>query len=124
MSEYGEAHTVSRLIGAPAGYVGHEKGGLLSEAIKKHPHSVLLLDEIEKAHPELLNILLQVMDNATITDNNGYQSGLSKCYHHYDFQFRGKKCQCDGIYKRFYISTQIKQSKTFSHQNLEIDSMK
>ncbi len=73
MSEYGEAHTVSRLIGAPAGYVGHEKGGLLSEAIKKHPHSVLLLDEIEKAHPELLNILLQVMDNATITDNNGYK---------------------------------------------------
>jgi ATP-dependent Clp protease ATP-binding subunit ClpA len=73
MSEYGEAHTVSRLIGAPAGYVGHEKGGLLSEAIKKHPHCVLLLDEIEKAHPELLNILLQVMDNATITDNNGYK---------------------------------------------------
>ncbi len=73
MSEYGEAHTVSRLIGAPAGYVGHEKGGLLSEAIKKHPHSVLLLDEIEKAHPELLNILLQVMDNAIITDNNGYK---------------------------------------------------
>jgi len=73
MSEYGEAHTVSRLIGAPAGYVGHEKGGLLSEAIKKHPHCVLLLDEIEKAHPELLNILLQVMDNATLTDNNGYK---------------------------------------------------
>ncbi|MBI3873468.1 MAG: AAA family ATPase [Arcobacter sp.] len=73
MSEYGEAHTVSKLIGAPAGYIGHEKGGLLSEAIKKHPHSVLLLDEIEKAHPDLLNVLLQVMDNATITDNNGYK---------------------------------------------------
>ncbi|MGB5867378.1 MAG: ATP-dependent Clp protease ATP-binding subunit ClpA [Arcobacteraceae bacterium] len=71
MSEYGEAHTVSRLIGAPAGYVGHEKGGLLTEAIKKHPHTVLLLDEIEKAHPDLMSLLLQVMDNATLTDNNG-----------------------------------------------------
>jgi len=73
MSEYGEAHTVSRLIGAPAGYVGHEKGGLLTEAIKKHPHTVLLLDEIEKAHPDLMSLLLQVMDNAILTDNNGTQ---------------------------------------------------
>jgi ATP-dependent Clp protease ATP-binding subunit ClpA len=71
MSEYGEAHTVSRLIGAPAGYVGYEKGGLLTESIKKHPHTVLLLDEIEKAHPDLMSLLLQVMDNATLTDNNG-----------------------------------------------------
>lgn len=71
MSEYGEAHTVSRLIGAPAGYVGYEKGGLLTEAIRKHPHTVLLLDEIEKAHPDLMSLLLQVMDNATLTDNNG-----------------------------------------------------
>jgi len=71
MSEYGEAHTVSRLIGAPAGYVGYEKGGLLTEAIKKHPHTVLLLDEIEKAHPDLMSLLLQVMDNAELTDNNG-----------------------------------------------------
>ena len=71
MSEYSEAHTVSRLIGAPAGYVGHEKGGLLTEAIKKHPHTVLLLDEIEKAHPDLMSLLLQVMDNAILTDNNG-----------------------------------------------------
>ena len=74
MSEYSEAHTISRLIGAPAGYVGHDKGGLLTESIKKHPHSVLLLDEIEKAHPELMNILLQVMDNATLTDNNGVKT--------------------------------------------------
>jgi ATP-dependent Clp protease ATP-binding subunit ClpA len=74
MSEYGEAHTISRLIGAPAGYVGYEKGGLLTEAIKKHPHSVLLLDEIEKAHPDLMSLLLQVMDNATLTDNNGVKS--------------------------------------------------
>ena len=71
MSEYGEAHTVSRLIGAPAGYVGYEKGGLLTESIKKHPYTVLLLDEIEKAHPDLMSLLLQVMDNATLTDNNG-----------------------------------------------------
>ncbi|MEA2049895.1 MAG: ATP-dependent Clp protease ATP-binding subunit [Campylobacterota bacterium] len=71
MSEYGEAHTISRLIGAPAGYVGYEKGGLLTESIKKHPHTVLLLDEIEKAHPDLMSLLLQVMDNATLTDNNG-----------------------------------------------------
>ena len=71
MSEYGEAHTVSRLIGAPAGYVGYDKGGLLTEAIRKHPHTVLLLDEIEKAHPDLMSLLLQVMDNATLTDNNG-----------------------------------------------------
>ncbi len=74
MSEYGEAHTISRLIGAPAGYVGYEKGGLLTEAIKKHPHTVLLLDEIEKAHPDLMSLLLQVMDNATLTDNNGTKS--------------------------------------------------
>jgi len=71
MSEYMEPHTVSRLIGAPAGYVGFEKGGLLTEAIRKHPHCVLLLDEIEKAHPDLMSLLLQVMDNAELTDNNG-----------------------------------------------------
>lgn len=71
MSEYMEAHTISRLIGAPAGYVGFENGGLLTEAIRKHPHCVLLLDEIEKAHPDLMSLLLQVMDNAELTDNNG-----------------------------------------------------
>lgn len=71
MSEYMEPHTISRLIGAPAGYVGFEKGGLLTEAIRKHPHCVLLLDEIEKAHPDLMSLLLQVMDNASLTDNNG-----------------------------------------------------
>lgn len=77
MSEYMEAHTISRLIGAPAGYVGFEKGGLLTEAIRKHPHCVLLLDEIEKAHPDLMSILLQVMDNAKLTDNNGNISSFS-----------------------------------------------
>jgi ATP-dependent Clp protease ATP-binding subunit ClpA len=71
MSEYMERHTVSRLIGAPPGYVGYEQGGLLTEAIIKHPHAVVLLDEIEKAHPDVFNLLLQVMDNGTLTDNNG-----------------------------------------------------
>ncbi|HUH41798.1 MAG TPA: ATP-dependent Clp protease ATP-binding subunit ClpA [Sulfurimonas sp.] len=76
MSEYMEKHALSRLIGAPPGYVGYEQGGLLTEAIKKHPYTVLLLDEIEKAHPDLVNILLQIMDNATLTDNNGYKANF------------------------------------------------
>jgi MoxR-like ATPase len=71
MSEYMERHAVSRLIGAPPGYVGFDQGGLLTEAITKKPHSVLLLDEIEKAHPDVFNVLLQVMDHGTLTDNNG-----------------------------------------------------
>jgi ATP-dependent Clp protease ATP-binding subunit ClpA len=71
MSEYMERHTVSRLIGAPPGYVGFDQGGLLTEAVTKHPYSVILLDEIEKAHPEVFNLLLQVMDHGTLTDNNG-----------------------------------------------------
>jgi ATP-dependent Clp protease ATP-binding subunit ClpA len=71
MSEYMERHTVSRLIGAPPGYVGFDQGGLLTDAVTKHPHAVVLLDEIEKAHPEVFNLLLQVMDHGTLTDNNG-----------------------------------------------------
>jgi len=71
MSEYMERHAVSRLIGAPPGYVGFDQGGLLTEAIAKKPHAVLLLDEIEKAHPDIFNVLLQVMDHGTLTDNNG-----------------------------------------------------
>jgi ATP-dependent Clp protease ATP-binding subunit ClpA len=71
MSEYAESHTVSRLIGAPPGYVGFDQGGLLTDAINRTPYAVLVLDEIEKAHPNLFNILLQVMDHATLTDNNG-----------------------------------------------------
>ncbi|MDX2020268.1 MAG: AAA family ATPase, partial [Deltaproteobacteria bacterium] len=74
MSEYMERHTVSRLIGAPPGYVGFDQGGLLTDAIHKTPHTVLLLDEIEKAHPDLFNILLQVMDHGSLTDNNGRKS--------------------------------------------------
>jgi ATP-dependent Clp protease ATP-binding subunit ClpA len=71
MSEYMEKHTVARLIGAPPGYVGFDQAGLLTDAIRKNPYSVLLLDEIEKAHPDIFSILLQVMDYATLTDNNG-----------------------------------------------------
>ena len=78
MSEYMEKHTVARLIGAPPGYVGFDQGGLLTEAIRKHPYCVLLLDEIEKAHPDLFSILLQVMDYATLTDNTGKQAD----FHH------------------------------------------
>lgn len=71
MSEYAEKHTVAKLIGSPAGYVGYEEGGILTETIRKHPHSVLLLDEMEKAHSDVFNVLLQVMDYATLTDNQG-----------------------------------------------------
>jgi len=74
MSEYMEKHTVSRLIGAPPGYVGFDQGGLLTDAVRKNPHCVVLLDEIEKAHPDIFNILLQVMDRATLTDNNGREA--------------------------------------------------
>src|SRR5260221_337300 len=71
MSEYMERHTVSRLIGAPPGYVGYDEGGLLTEAVNKTPHSIVLLDEIEKAHPDVFNLLLQIMDHGTLTDMNG-----------------------------------------------------
>ncbi len=74
MSEYMERHTVSRLIGAPPGYVGYDQGGLLTDSVNKHPHAVLLFDEIEKAHPDVFNILLQVMDYGSLTDNNGRKS--------------------------------------------------
>jgi len=74
MSEYMEKHSVSRLIGAPPGYVGFDQGGLLTESIRKHPHSILLLDEIEKAHPDIYNVLLQIMDHATLTDNTGQEA--------------------------------------------------
>lgn len=74
MSEYMEKHTVSRLIGAPPGYVGYDQGGLLTEAVNKHPHSVVLLDEIEKAHSDVFNLLLQIMDHGTLTDTNGRQA--------------------------------------------------
>lgn len=71
MSEYQERHAVSRLIGAPPGYVGYDEGGQLTEAVRRHPYSVILLDEIEKAHPDVFNILLQVLDDGRLTDNKG-----------------------------------------------------
>ncbi len=76
MSEYMEAHSVSRLVGAPPGYVGFDQGGLLTEAVTKHPHAVLLLDEIEKAHPDVFNLLLQVMDRGVLTDTNGREANF------------------------------------------------
>lgn len=79
MSEYMERHTVSRLIGAPPGYVGYDQGGLLTDAVVKNPQSVVLLDEIEKAHPDVFNLLLQVMDHATLTDNNGRKADFREC---------------------------------------------
>jgi ATP-dependent Clp protease ATP-binding subunit ClpA len=74
MSEYMERHSVSRLVGAPPGYVGYDRGGLLTEAVNRSPHAVLLLDEIEKAHPDVFNILLQIMDHGTLTDTNGKET--------------------------------------------------
>ena len=89
MSEYMERHTVSRLIGAPPGYVGFDQGGLLTDAVIKHPHAVLLLDEIEKAHPDVFNLLLQVMDNRTLTDNNGRKADFPQRGAGDDHQRRG-----------------------------------
>jgi ATP-dependent Clp protease ATP-binding subunit ClpB len=77
MSEYQERHTVSRLVGAPPGYVGYEEGGQLTEAVRRHPYSVVLLDEIEKAHPEVFNILLQMLDDGRLTDNQGRTADFS-----------------------------------------------
>ena len=85
MSEYMERHAVSRLIGAPPGYVGYDQGGLLTESVIKQPYAVLLLDEIEKAHPDMFNILLQVMDYGQLTDNNGRKADLP-CHPGYDDQ--------------------------------------
>ena len=88
MSEYMERHSVSRLIGAPPGYVGYDQGGLLTDAVDQHPHSVLLLDEIEKAHPDLFNILLQVMDNGKLTDHHGKTVDFRNTHPHHDHQCR------------------------------------
>ncbi len=82
MSEYMEKHSVSRLIGAPPGYVGYEEGGQLTEAVRRKPYSVVLFDEIEKAHPDVFNVLLQVLDDGRITDSQGRNSRLQKYYHH------------------------------------------
>ncbi len=84
MSEYMERHSVSRLIGAPPGYVGFDQGGLLTDGVDQHPHCVLLLDEIEKAHPDLFNVLLQVMDHGKLTDHNGKEGRLPQRRSHHD----------------------------------------
>ena len=93
MSEYMERHTVSRLIGAPPGYVGFDQGGLLTDAIDQHPHSVLLLDEIEKAHPDLFNILLQVMDYGKLTDHNGKNVDFLNVNPDHDHQCRRRRAR-------------------------------
>ena len=88
MSEYMEKHSLSRLIGAPPGYVGFEQGGLLTDAVDQQPHCVLLLDEIEKAHPDLYALLLQVMDHGKLTDHNGKTVQFPQCDFDYDHQCR------------------------------------
>ena len=88
MSEYMEKYSVSRLIGAPPGYVGYEEGGQLTEAVRRKPYSVILFDEIEKAHPDVFNVLLQVLDDGRITDSQGRTGGFQKYNHHPDLQPR------------------------------------
>ena len=88
MSEYMEKYSVSRLIGAPPGYVGYEEGGQLTEAVRRKPYSVILFDEVEKAHPDVFNVLLQVLDDGRITDSQGRTGGFQKHHHHPDLQPR------------------------------------
>ncbi len=92
MSEYTEKHTVAKLIGSPAGYVGYEDGGLLTDAIRKTPNCVLLLDEIEKAHSDIYNILLQVMDYARLTDNKGQKADFRNVILIHDLKCRSAVC--------------------------------
>ena len=142
MSEYMEKHAVARLIGAPPGYIGFDQGGLLTDGIRKHPHSVLLMDEIEKAHPDVFNILLQVMDHATLTDNNGRKADFRNVIlmmtsnagsremsaanigfgqTHKDAQSKGKKA----IEKLFdpEFRNRLDETITFNALNLEIMEM-
>ncbi len=86
MSEYQEKHSVSRLVGAPPGYIGYEEGGQLTEAVRRKPYSVILLDEIEKAHPDTFNVLLQVLDDGRLTDNKGPRGEFQEHHHHHDIQ--------------------------------------
>ena len=85
MSEYQEKHSVSRLVGAPPGYVGYDEGGQLTEAVRRRPYSVVLLDEVEKAHPDVFNTLLQVLDDGRLTDNKGRFGEFQKYDYHHDF---------------------------------------
>ena len=86
MSEYMEKYSVSRLIGAPPGYVGYDEGGQLTEAVRRKPYSVVLFDEVEKAHPDVFNVLLQVLDDGRITDSQGRTVDFKNNHHHYDLQ--------------------------------------
>ena len=84
MSEYMEKHAVARLIGAPPGYVGYEEGGQLTEAVRRNPYSIILFDEIEKAHPDVFNIFLQILDEGRLTDSQGRTVSFKNSYHHHD----------------------------------------
>ncbi len=114
MSEYMEKHSISRLIGSPPGYVGFEQGGLLTEMIKKHPHTVLLLDEIEKAHPDIMNILLQVMDGAKLTDNNGSVSDFKNVILIMTSNIGTKEANVMGFTKESGIKTERALKEFFS----------
>ena len=94
MSEYQERHTVARLVGAPPGYVGYEEGGQLTEAVRRRPYSVVLLDEIEKAHPEVFDVLLQILDDGRLTDGHGPHGRLPEHRHDHDLErpLRGGRC--------------------------------
>jgi ATP-dependent Clp protease ATP-binding subunit ClpB len=88
MSEYMEKHAVSRLIGAPPGYVGYDEGGQLTEAVRRRPFAVILFDEIEKAHPDVFNVMLQILDDGRVTDAQGHTVDFKKRHHHHDQQHR------------------------------------
>jgi ATP-dependent Clp protease ATP-binding subunit ClpB len=90
MSEYMEKHSVARLIGAPPGYVGYDEGGALTEAVRRRPYQVVLFDEIEKAHPDVFNVLLQVLDDGRLDRRPGPHGGLPQHAHHHDLEHRGR----------------------------------
>ena len=127
MSEYMEKHSVSKLIGAPPGYVGHDQGGLLTDKVNKNPYSVILLDEIEKAHPDIYNILLQVMDNGTLTDSLGRVTNFRNSILIYTTNAGAAESEKGSISLGGDSNSGSfkaeKVLKNFFHQNLEIDSM-
>ncbi len=120
MSEYMEKHTVSRLIGAPPGYVGFDQGGLLTDAINKTPHTVLVLDEIEKAHPDIYNILLQVMDHASLTDNNGKKADFRNVVLIMTTNAGAREMTAEDIGFKGKINEEQEKSATFSQSKISI----
>ncbi len=120
MSEYMEKHTVSRLIGAPPGYVGFDQGGLLTDAINKTPHTVLVLDEIEKAHPDIYNILLQVMDHASLTDNNGKKADFRNVILIMTTNAGAREMTAEDIGFKGKISDEQEKQATFSQSKISI----